>query len=375
MYKKKVIIGSWLVGLCLSLCFFRSALAEPSDKTLLATWKSLTWQEQAQCGTSVAKAMVDIVKSSSQHSSLRPFLYWIITLADDGMNFYNSWQRKDQEFYSAFWLMRDLFYAAKELSEEPSLDDVDLFDTDDYASESCSTTVNLKKTFPSLSPLVNVALSLYGIVSKESDDHKKRILAQGVKSLLRCGRWYFESKKNDKKSFETRAAFALSALNVLYLGKNLVTSYPANSLPKSPDNAKIMADVGVMTDPLPVPVSTPASEAVPVVAPVVVLVDAPVVADEDVLPVLPDVAVGAVPNGLPVVGSGVAGILADRPVVGIGRGSEAGAREGGVAGSVGNPGVGEPTAEPIPQPTGFVHSVKAAVGPFFSWLNRTGTYL
>ncbi len=207
--------------------FFSGSLM--ADNMFLSTWKKLSWLEQAQCGTSVAKAMVDIMKSSSPQSALRPFLFWTITLADDGINCYNSWRRKDQEFYSTFWFIKDLVYAIKDLAEEPSLDDLDLIDEDD-PFEGGFSRISLKKLYPCASPLIKMAASLYCIIQKEPECHKKRVIAQGIKSLIRCGRFYLTSADKDKKSFETKMSSLLGVMNLVYLGKNIFSEYPAQPL-------------------------------------------------------------------------------------------------------------------------------------------------
>ncbi len=247
--KKNITIKSMILVLSTQLLMIMSLSAEPFDQMVVSTWKFLSWQEKAQCGTSIAKAMVDIMRSSSQQPSLRPFFFWIITLADDGINLYNSKHRKDQEWYSMFWIIKDLLCAAKELAEEPSIDDLDLIDQDDYYLGGGGSMVSVKKIYPCFSPLIKMAVSLYCIIKKAPESHKERVIAQGVKSLIRCSRWYINSADKDKKSFETGASVVFGALNVAYLFKNMISDYPINLVVEKPTVVpKGKVDVAVGTD-------------------------------------------------------------------------------------------------------------------------------
>lgn len=199
-------------------------VAEGFEEWLTSSWRLLSWQEQAQCGTTVAKGLIDLMKNNTEHH-LHPALFWSVTLADDTVNVYNAFQRKDHELYSVLWLVKDFIFAIKDIIEEPSLDDLDLLDHDDEIGEGYRS-LSFKKAYPRISPLVEMILSLYTVISRAPEKHKQRVLAQSAKSLVRCGRWYLASADLDKKSLSTRTAVACGLLNAVYFCKHMCSTFP-----------------------------------------------------------------------------------------------------------------------------------------------------
>lgn len=185
-----------------------------------SSFEELSWQEQAQCGTSVVKSIIDVMKSRTQKNGLSPFLFWTLTLADDSLNVYNSWViRGDNEFYSAFWLMRDVLYAFKDIFEQHTIEGSELFDRE-YNDQDESPVINAKNVYTCVSPLFKTWLSLYCILYNDDKFQKYRILAQGIKSFVRCGRWYVNSSEEDPKSPETLSSLVFSLANIGLLCKD-----------------------------------------------------------------------------------------------------------------------------------------------------------